>query len=257
MILLGTPVSSTSFALVTFLPRFRRLFAPSFLHHPTFQVREAGCLSSIRPVRAGVPQGAVLSPLLYSIFTADIPRSPQSHLAAYADDIALFACGRHLRYLHGKIQRHLDAVLSWAARWRLTVSAPKTQAILFSKRRILRDLPSLSLGDQALQYSPSVLYLGVVLDRHLTWAPHLARFKRNFLGKLAHVTPLLISSSLPLSTKLSSLLSIPSLFPCLLPLRGSVLRLRDLLLCRYCRTDASGLSAVTTGMFPLSKSMRT
>ena len=174
----------------------------SFLQHRTFQVREDGCLSSVRPVLAGVPQGAVLSPLLYSIFTADVLRSPQSHLAVYADDIALFASGRHLRYLHGKIQRHLDAVLSWAARCRITVSAPKTQAILFSKRRILRDLPSLSLGDQVLQYSPSVLYLGVVLDRHLTWAPHLARCKRNFLGKLAHVTPLLLSPSLPLSTKL-------------------------------------------------------
>lgn len=46
----------------------------SFLKNRTFQVKLNNSLSSKRPCRSGVPQGAVLSPTLANIFTHDIPK---------------------------------------------------------------------------------------------------------------------------------------------------------------------------------------
>ena len=75
------------------LPRPIQLLLKSFLEDGTFQVKSGAALSSTRPVRAGVPQGAVLPPTLYNINTADVPNNPQNQLALYADDIAIFTQG--------------------------------------------------------------------------------------------------------------------------------------------------------------------
>ena len=161
----------------------------SFLFSHSFWVSEDRALSSSRRILAGVPQGAVLSPLLYTIFTADIPWDT-------------FASGKNLVYLHRRVQRHLDAVLSWASKWCLSIGAQKTQAIVFTKRRYLDRLPRLSVSDVPIEYSPHVTYLGVTFDRHLTWARHVESCRRKFFTKFAHATPLFLSPVLPVSTKL-------------------------------------------------------
>ena len=69
----------------------------SYLDHRTFQVREENAQSSTRPKRAGVPQGAVLSPLLYNLYTADVP----SHrLLPQRSMQTIWLCIFELHHLH-------------------------------------------------------------------------------------------------------------------------------------------------------------
>ncbi|KAG5674048.1 hypothetical protein PVAND_004037 [Polypedilum vanderplanki] len=60
------------------------LITKSFLSERTFKVICNG--STIRLIRAGVPQGAVLSPTLYNIYTADIPLNSFYEITMFADD---------------------------------------------------------------------------------------------------------------------------------------------------------------------------
>jgi hypothetical protein len=53
-------------------------------------VNVAGATSSCKALIAGLPQGAILSPILFTLYTADIPRLPQVQLALFANDTALF-----------------------------------------------------------------------------------------------------------------------------------------------------------------------
>ena len=62
----------------------------SYLTNRTFQIKAHGMLSPIKAIRAGVPQGSILAPFLYNIYTADIPRVANIMLAIYADDTAVF-----------------------------------------------------------------------------------------------------------------------------------------------------------------------
>ncbi|GBP70965.1 Probable RNA-directed DNA polymerase from transposon BS [Eumeta japonica] len=73
-----------------------------------FTFRLDNTYSSVRPIRAGVPQGSTLSPLLYSAYVNDIPRPKIGvQLALFIDDIALFLRSNCLRNILPHLQRPL------------------------------------------------------------------------------------------------------------------------------------------------------
>ena len=68
-----------------------------------------GATSSQAPVSSGVPQGSVLGPLLFSIYTDDITGvalSPQSDLVLYADDVLLYRIISCLEDVYNATVRH-------------------------------------------------------------------------------------------------------------------------------------------------------
>lgn len=67
------------------------LLIKSFLENRRFTVRQGNSFSPRFNITAGVPQGSDpdLAPDLYNIYTADIPRTPNTLLATFADDTAL------------------------------------------------------------------------------------------------------------------------------------------------------------------------
>jgi hypothetical protein len=67
----------------------------SFLSQTTFKVSVEGEMSTPRKMRAGVPQGSVLSPTLYNMYYInDAPQTSGDYLALFADDTCLHATDR-------------------------------------------------------------------------------------------------------------------------------------------------------------------
>ena len=91
----------------------------SFLRDRSFRVRIDHALSSERRITAGVPQGSVLGPLLFSLFVNDTPRVPGVKLSLFADDTAAFASEPNASYAAVKLQRQLDAYVGWTDDWRV------------------------------------------------------------------------------------------------------------------------------------------
>jgi hypothetical protein len=88
----------------------------SFLSQRKFRVSVEGEMSSPREMRAGVPQGSVMSPTLYNININDTPQTPGVYLALFADDTCLYATDRKEGYVHRKLQRGLNAIETWCER---------------------------------------------------------------------------------------------------------------------------------------------
>lgn len=143
----------------------------SYLSDRIFQVREGECTSAFYGILAGVPQGSVLGPVLYTIYTHDLPQSPLVKVATFADDTAILASDVCHVKASQILQKHLNAVERWLKQWRIRVSSSKSIHITFTLRR--EDCPPVHLCNQQLPHKDTVKYLGMHLDRRLTWRNHI------------------------------------------------------------------------------------
>ncbi|GBP35810.1 Probable RNA-directed DNA polymerase from transposon BS [Eumeta japonica] len=105
------------------LPHSYYLLMSSYLCDRTFQVKLRDARSSLYTCLAGVPQGSVLGPVLYNIFTSDLPQSPKVAVATFADDAAFLACSRDPKQASTLLQSQLNITHDWLTKWRIKASA--------------------------------------------------------------------------------------------------------------------------------------
>jgi hypothetical protein len=74
-----------------FLPLNYYIIFKSILHNRHFQVKVKYSYTDLLPINAGVLQGSILDPLLYLLYTADLPTSPESTITTFMDDTAILA----------------------------------------------------------------------------------------------------------------------------------------------------------------------
>jgi hypothetical protein len=110
----------------------------SYLDCQTFQTSFQLATSTCGK-RAGVLQSGLISPVLFSQYTNDMP-SPSRHveLAQYADDTALVATSRSPSLLVGYLEAYLGRLERWLRDWRISIKVSNSTAVLFVKtaRRI-------------------------------------------------------------------------------------------------------------------------
>ena len=146
----------------------------SFLSERSFSVFVKGQLSEKKQIRFGVPQGAVLSPTLYNIFTHDVVRETTDKIALFADDTALFHSSedateikQHLQHAGTKVKQYMD-------KWKINVNRQKTQA-LFITNRYSRQLPgeNIKFLNENIKWESEAKYLGMVIDKRVTLRQHV------------------------------------------------------------------------------------
>ena len=89
----------------------------SYLTNRQFIVKCLGASSATFPIESGIPQGNVLGPLLFSIYTADLPISNEVTIATFADDTALLTTHADPAIASSTLQRSLDTMEKWFQKW--------------------------------------------------------------------------------------------------------------------------------------------
>lgn len=173
----------------------------SFLKNRSFTVRIDSAISTPRAIRAGVPQGSCLSPALYSVYTDDIPIETSSTLALYADDIAIITSSIRSKHAVTKLQRSLNLLPDWLAKWRMRVNVSKTQCLVTGRYQLDR-LPKLTLENQDTEWTKAAKYLGVTIDRDLNMYQHVKNTTAATNAAISQLRPV-FRSPLPLKTKVN------------------------------------------------------
>ncbi|XP_052750409.1 uncharacterized protein LOC128200584 [Galleria mellonella] len=168
------------------------------------RIRINDSLSSWCSTSAGVPQGGVLSPLLFALFINNITSQLRSSYHLYADDLQIYCRAPliNISVAVNTINEDLERISVWSKSYGLAVNPTKTQVIIigspsYISRMALNDLPSVVFNGMKLNYSDRVKNLGICFDSTLSWSPQIAEISRRMFaatGSLYRLRPLNLSN---------------------------------------------------------------
>ena len=129
--------------------------------------------SSWKHIPAGVPQGSVLGPLLFVIYTIDLPAScsnASTRCSQFADDTALISHHNSLEESTAALQSAVSSAAQWLSSWHLLVNATKTVVMSFQRGSNIH----ISLNGTTLQQVTYHRHLGLIIQSDLRWKEHIA-----------------------------------------------------------------------------------
>ena len=145
----------------------------SYLSDRQQRTRVAGAVSDSRSLLAGVPQGAILSPLLFILYVNDIVHATPASVNLFADDTSSFVVASNPSDLRAKLQAVVDSLSTWFDKWLLSVNIEKSAVLALRQPRSKSpDVPIFLHGCRIPQVC-SHRHLGVTVTDSLTWADHV------------------------------------------------------------------------------------
>ena len=175
------------------VPRRLVRWLRGFLSDRRANVRIDGVTGRSRKLHQGVPQGAVLSPLLFLFFIDGIrDEAPDGALVSmYADDIAVWASHQDKEVALRIVQEAVEAFSVWSKNHRITLNTAKCEVSFFSSSpKEASWSPSLTLNGQPFRVNKTPTFLGVTFDRTLTFRPQVEAVKSKTLGRIKNLSSL-------------------------------------------------------------------
>ena len=188
----------------------------SYLHDRYQYTEYNGTCSDVINLTTGVPQGSILGPLLFIIYMNDIHVATSNFKAIlYGDDTNLLSpmCSfsssnslnpTKLTEVTNSINDELSHVHEWLLINKLSVNVTKTKFMIFhhQQRRIDTLIPDLKLDSQPIEYVSEFNFLGLTLDEHLSWKPHVQKVANKtsrtigILRRLKNIIPISVLRTL-------------------------------------------------------------
>ena len=166
----------------TYIPQSRSLIfctlnsphlLKSYLNERQFETKINGETSSRFHVHSGVPQGSTFGPLLYVLYTSDLPTSREPTLGTFADDTTIFATHEDSTIASLNLQEHSHIIDKWLKKRNVKVGESKSSHIMFTLRK--GHCPAVNINQTIIPQTEIVKYLGLHFNGRLNWREHIAK----------------------------------------------------------------------------------
>ena len=148
-------------------------------------------------IKAGVPQGSVLGPLLFLVYINDLEKDIKSSVKFFADDTSLFSIVCDPLLSAEELNHDLDLINRWAHQWKMCFNPDPTkpaEEILFSRKQKSPTHPPIYFNGVEVKRVNDHKHLGLTLDSNLSFAKHISdkiSSARKGIGIIKHLSPFL------------------------------------------------------------------
>lgn len=162
----------------------------NFMMDRTFNVQVGKTQSNTFSVAAGVPQGGVLSAILFILFIADMPKPPE-HInpikrLQFADDTLIYVSVKNLLNGVSRLNIYISELMTYQDRWKIRCSPTKCESIVFrgpgrvhspAVFRACKDV-TVRVGSQLLCPKKTIRYLGITFSYDTKHIRHIDEILR-------------------------------------------------------------------------------
>eukprot|EP00745_Piridium_sociabile_P003480 TRINITY_DN12039_c0_g1_i1.p1 TRINITY_DN12039_c0_g1~~TRINITY_DN12039_c0_g1_i1.p1 ORF type:complete len:561 (-),score=151.19 TRINITY_DN12039_c0_g1_i1:152-1588(-) len=140
----------------------------SFMTQRLQRVRVGHELSDVVATNTGAPQGCVLSPALFTLYTADCRGEEDcSLLIKFADDTSLTGL---IQQDESSYRKAVDDLVAWCDDNFLLLNVTKTKELVIDFRKTAASVDPLLIKGQPVDVVESYKYLGTTIDARLDWS---------------------------------------------------------------------------------------
>ena len=165
-------------------------------------LRLDGCLSPPMPMQCGVPQGSILGPLFYILFTNDIPDLVHNHPAdlldpqtfcdtcggtvCYVDDATYSVGHSDPAVLSNTLTEQYSMIADYMSANKLVINDDKTHLVVMATKKFdqKRLEVRLQAGPFTITPSPTEKLLGCVISQDLKWKQHIIGSEQSMINQL-------------------------------------------------------------------------
>ena len=122
-------------------------------------------------IKAGVPQGSVLGPLLFLVYINDLAEQVQCEIKLFADDTSLFIALDDPQAAADALNNDMEQISIYANMWLVNFNATKTKCMTITRRNI--NHPPITFQGKQLQDVDYHKHLGVTFSKNLNWSEHI------------------------------------------------------------------------------------
>ena len=148
--------------------------------------------SEPQPITCGVPQGTILSPILFTLYVNELLSVPmQCQAMGYVDNTKLFLSFPSKDIDEGiqALNSDLRQVVQWCCANQLLLNPVKTKALAIGVPQRLKNLQpiSISMLGKNIEVIPTAKDLGVIIDKHLNYREHITQTASNCFYRLRRI----------------------------------------------------------------------
>ena len=175
------------------LPLIIEKMTANFLDDRTAKIRLNNQLSGLINIRSGVPQGSILSPTLFILYTSDLtPAGPGCTDVLFADDVTQIVEYHHQskKMLARRTEREIKRISDYEKRWKIKTSQQKFKILSISKSKPEK----IEIDHTEIPFNELITVLGLKIKRtgivqHLTDRQNRAKSELGKLRRFEKLSP--------------------------------------------------------------------
>ena len=136
-----------------------------------------GAKSNWNYIKAGVPQGSILGPILFLIYINDIVSEIQSNIRLFADDTSLYVIVQNPDSAALCLNVDLNKILNWAKLWLVKFNYLKNESVVISRKINKPYHPPIYMENAEIKEVSAHKHLGIFFSNDCSWHTHIDYIK--------------------------------------------------------------------------------